>query len=230
MKLPRPTRAPKRIPLWAWHLNAWIDSGKHGPRPHRAPQRVPAWFWLWRLYRLARVKRAGSKAWKTYLAAIAASPNPETTAASHRAAVVKWARWGVAHNASIHYTEGQQRDDFLHAAHGHLPMSTDCSGSVTCWYWNAGLPDPSGLGYRYVGFTGTVLANAYKHGKVTTNLAAARPGDPIVIGPGTGWHMTICVQAGADPIVVSHGSEPGPLSEHQSYDRRAPKRVCQLIP
>jgi hypothetical protein len=58
-----------------------------------------------------------------------------------------------------------------------------------------------------LGYTGTLLANAAKHGKILTNLALARPGDPIVIGPGTGWHTTICVEAGADPIVVSHGSE-----------------------
>jgi hypothetical protein len=136
----------------------------------------------------------------------------------------------VANAPAIHYTEGTARGDFLHRPKATLPMSTDCSGWVTYCHWASGLPDPSGLNYSYLGYTGTILANAYKHGKVLTNLALAKPGDPIVIGPGTGWHVTICVQSGADPIVVSHGSEPGPLSEHQSYDRRLPKRVCQLIP
>ncbi len=230
MTLPRPARAPDRIPLWAWHLNEWLSNGKQGPRPHRAPKHVPAWFWLWRLYRLARIQRAGSRAWKAYIKQVDAQPNPVNTASAHRAALVKWAKWGVGHNAQIHYTQSTARDDYLHEPRGRLPISTDCSGWVTYCYWAAGLPDPSGLNYRYLGFTGTLLSNAYRHGRVLTNLALAKPGDPIVIGPGTGWHVTICVESGADPIVVSHGSEIGPLSEHQSYDRRTPKRVCQLIP
>jgi cell wall-associated NlpC family hydrolase len=191
---------------------------------------VPAWFWTWRLYRLARATRKGSAAWKAYNKAVAAAPDPVSEVASHRALLVRWAKWGVAKNAQIHYTESTARDDYLHRPKGSLPISTDCSGWVTYCYWSAGLPDPSGLNYAYLGYTGTLLANAYKHGKVLTNLALAKPGDPIVIGPGTGWHVTICVQSGVDPIVVSHGSEPGPLSEHQSYDHRTPKRVCQILP
>lgn len=230
MALPRPRLAPRRIPLWAFHLNAWLSSGKKGPRPARAPKRVPAWFWVWRLYTLARHQRAGSRAWKRYLAAVQKQPDPKPALDRARSALVKWAEWGVANTASIHYSESTVRDDFLHTQRGHLPMTTDCSGFVTFCYWAANLPDPSGLDYQYVGFTGTLLENAYKHGRVLTDLSQARPGDPIVIGPGTGWHAVICVESAADPVVVSHGSEPGPLSEHQSYDRRAPKRVCQTIP
>lgn len=229
MSAPRPKTAPRKIPLWAWRMDAWIRSGKKGPRPRTAPKRLPPWFRVWRLWRLAKATRKGSAAWKAYHAAVAAQQDPDATASSHRAALVKWAKWGVAHNPEIHYTEGPARDDYLHGAKGHLPLSTDCSGFVTYCYWAAGLPDPSGLHYAYLGYTGTLLANAYKHGKVLTNLALARPGDLIVIGPGTGWHTTICIESGADPIVVSHGSEPGPLSEHQSYDSRLPKRVCQLL-
>lgn len=229
MTLPRPRSAPRRIPLWAFHLNAWLSSGKRGSRPRRAPKHVPLWFWTWRLYTLARHKRAGSRAWKRYLAAIAKQPDPKPHVDAARAALVKWARWGVAHNPQIHYSESTIRDDYLHAPSGQLPLTTDCSGFVTYCYWAAGLPDPSGLGYRYLGYTGTLLENAAKHGRILTDVSLARPGDPIVIGPGTGWHAVICVQAGEDPIVVSHGSELGPLSEHQSYDRRAPKRVCQIL-
>jgi hypothetical protein len=230
MALPRPPRAPRRIPLWAWHLNAWIDNGRRGPRPRRAPKRVPAWFWLWRLYRLARVKRAGSRAWKRYLKALKSQPDPDARSVALRAAIVNWARYGVAHSAEIHYSEGDIRDDFLHEPRGKLPMTTDCSGWVTQCHWAAGAPDPSGLGFRYVGFTGTLLEFAERHGQVFTDLSRARPGDPIVIGPGSGWHATICIEPGPDPIVGSHGSEAGPLSEHQSYDRRVPKRVCQTLP
>jgi hypothetical protein len=230
MTLPRPKVAPKRIPLWAWHLNEWLDQGKKGPRPRHAPKRVPAWFWLWRLFTLARHKRAGSRAWKRYMAALNAQPDPGAAATELRARIVRWARYGIAHNTQIHYTQSTARDDFLHRPRGSLPMSTDCSGWVTQDYWAAGGPDPSGLGFRYVGFTGSILSFAYKHGRVFTDLSRARPGDLIVIGPGSGWHVTICLESGADPIVGSHGSEPGPLSEHQSYDRRVPKRVCQTLP
>lgn len=225
----RPPNAPKKIPLWAWHYHAWIQSGKIGPRPRHAPQHIPLWFHSWHLWRVARATKQGSAAWQAYHAAVAAQPNPDAVALAHRAALVKWAKWGVLHTAAIHYTEDLRRDDYLHGAKGHLPLWTDCSGWVTYCYWAVGLPDPSGLHYTYLGYTGTLLANAYKHGKVLTNLSLARPGDPIVIGPGTGWHATICVEAGPDPIVVSHGTELGPLSEHQSYDTRIPKRVCQLI-
>jgi hypothetical protein len=182
---------------------------------------------VWRLYRLAKATRKGSRAWKKYQKALAKQP---VSATFDRDRLVRWAKWGATHNASIHYTEDTRRDDYLRGSSGQLPLWTDCSGWVTYCYWASGLPDPSGLNYRYLGYTGTLLANAAKHGKILTNLALARPGDPIVIGPGTGWHTTICVEAGDDPIVVSHGSEPGPLSTHQSYDRRTPKRVCQLIP
>lgn len=230
MQLPRPRQAPRRIPLWAWHLNEWISSGKQGPRPRHAPRRVPSWFWLWRLYRLARVKRKGSREWKTYIKALNAQPNPAAAATSLRTAIVGWARWNAAHEPQIHYSQSTVRDDFLHKPRGYLPMTTDCSGDVTQQNWAANAPDPSGLGYRYVGFTGSLLEFAYKHGHVFTDVSRARPGDPIVIGPGTGWHAVMVIEAGPDPLVVSHGSESGPRIQRLSVDPRQPKRVCQTLP
>lgn len=230
MNLPRPRRAPRRIPLWAWHQNEWLSSGKQGPRPRHAPKRMPAWFWLWRLYRLARAKRAGSRAWKRYIKALNEQPDAGAKALALRAAIVKWARWGTAHASEIHYSQSTARDDFLHHPRGYLPMTTDCSGDVTQEHWAPGAPDPSGLGYRYVGFTGTLLEFAAKHGHVFTDVSRARPGDPIVIGPGSGWHVVLCLEAGSDPLVCSHGSEAGPRIQRLSVDPRQPKRVCQTIP
>jgi hypothetical protein len=44
-----------------------------------------------------------------------------------------------------------------------LPLWTDCSGdSSPTATGPAGTPDPSGLDYQYVGFTGTLLENAQK--------------------------------------------------------------------
>lgn len=227
MKLPRPRLAPRRIPLWAFHLDAWIRGGRKGPRPSRAPKRPPAWFTPWRLFVLARAKGKGSWAWKTYLKQINAQPAHATTM---RAAIVKWGRWGAAHEPEIGYSQGTDRDDFLHESRGHLPENLDCSAFVEQTYWDAGAPDPSGLDYRYVGFTGTLLECAEKHGRVLTDLSLARPGDPIVIGPGTGWHAVLCLEAGEDPLVVSHGDESGPKIYRCSVDARQPKRVCQTLP
>lgn len=230
MTLPRPRLAPRRIPLWAFHLNAWLSHGKRGPRPRRAPKRVPAWFWTWRLYTLAKHKRQGSRAWKKYMKALQAQPDPAVAANKLRAAIVSWGRWNAAHEPQIGYSQGTDRDDFLHWPRGHLPMNTDCSGDVTQEHWAAGAPDPSGLGYRYVGFTGTLLEFAAKHGRVFTDVSRARPGDPIVIGPGAGWHAVLVLEAGPDPLVVSHGSESGPHIQRLSVDPRTPKRVCQTLP
>lgn len=229
MNLPRPQRAPRRIPLWAWHMLAWEKSGRQGPRPSRAPKRLPAWYRWWKLYRLAQVKGKGSWAWRTYLNHIHKQQNAQAALDHVRHAIANWARWGAANNGNIHYTQGQSRDDYLHHPRGTLPLWTDCSGFVTYCYWAAGAPDPSGLAYNYVGFTGTLLENAAKHGRVTFNLAAAKPGDPIVIGPGTGWHAVICIESGADPLVASHGSEAGPHIVRLSMDPRTPKRVCQTL-
>jgi hypothetical protein len=229
MDLPRPRRAPRRIPLWAWHMIAWQQSGKKGPRPSRAPKLLPGWYHWWKLYRLARVKGKGSWAWRTYLKHIRAQQDAQRRLDAARAAIVKWAQWGVTHTAEIHYTQGVSRDDYLHEPKGRLPLWTDCSGFVTYCYWAAGLPDPSGLDFRWVGFTGTLLENAQNHGRVLFDVSAARPGDPIVIGPGSGWHAVVCVEAGPDPLVVSHGSEAGPKLERLSLDPRQPKRVCQTL-
>lgn len=229
MTLPRPARAPKRIPLWAWHTLAWYQSGRKGPRPSRAPKRLPMWFHWWRLYRLALVKRKGSWAWKTYLKHIHAQQDAAARLARVRHAIASWARWAANHEPEIHYTQGQSRDDYLHEPRGRLPLWTDCSGLVTYCYWAAGAPDPSGLNYNYVGFTGTLLENAAKHGRVTFDVSQALPGDPIVIGPGSGWHAVICIEAGPDPLVVSHGSEDGPRIQRLSVDPRTPKRVCQTL-
>lgn len=229
MSLPRPLGAPKRIPLWAWKLDAWLSSGKRGPRPRHAPKRAPLWFWQWRLFTLARAKGKGSRAWKTYMAAVHALPDPQSHLDALRAAIIHWALWGVNHEPEISYTQGTARDDFLEHPRGHLPQSTDCSGFTTETYWASGAPDPSGLAYRWVGWTGTILEHAYRHGHVLTDLSLARPGDPIVVGPGSGWHVFICIQAGRDPIVVSHGSSSGPKRYSALVDPRTPKRVCQTL-
>lgn len=233
MKLPRPRLAPRRIPLWAWHMDAWISGGRKGPRPRRAPHRMPLWFHPWRLFTLARARGKGSRAWKRYMEYVHALPDPQAHLDELRAAIVKWLWWGINHKDQIHYTEGEQRDDFLHEPVGHLPMDTDCSGDVTQSSWAAKAPDPSGFLFKWVGWTGSILAHAYKYGRVILvvngDASAAKPGDDIVIGPDNGWHVVRVLEAGKDPLVSSNGSEPGPVAQRLSVDPREPKRICQTL-
>lgn len=140
------------------------------------------------------------------------------------AAVLAW-----HHAPQIHYTQGVQRWDGIHlhknARIGQYPNFADCSAFVTWCLWN-GL-DLSGLvshdivnGTNWAGgFTGTLL----KHGKEVHHLASVQRADYIIYGNGgTGEHTAICVGHRASdhkPMVVSHGSERGPL--YLPYDYRS---------
>ena len=222
--LPRPLAAPHGIPRWAWDRHAWLLTGKHGPRP--GPHHTPAWFHAWHHWRLALAEGKGSKAWKRYLA-----ETRLTQAEQDRAAVVHWARWGVAHSALFGYSEGADRGEWLKLGirPPHLPENTDCSGFGTECYWLSRLPDPNGLDYRYLGYTGTILENAAQHGRIFSDVSKAMPGDHIVIGPGSGWHEVLVLEAGTDPLVATHGA-PGVVAQRLSVDGRVPKRVCQFLP
>jgi hypothetical protein len=145
-----------------------------------------------------------------------------------RQKIVQHAEWGIVHASQIHYTQDARRDDFLRAKpHDKLPIWTDCSGFATFCYLLAGAPDPNGLGYRSVGYTGTLLT----HGKqVSTPL----PGDLIVYGPGTGHHVVIYLKTWHGAwIVASHGDEHGPVSELQHREKLvqpAPVHIRSYLP
>lgn len=106
---------------------------------------------------------------------------------------------------------------------GKLPLTTDCSGFVTLCYKLAGAPDPNGLDYNGQGYTGTLL----EHGRHIP-LAEVEPGDVIVYGPGTGWHTAIIVEAGKDPLTVSHGQESEPAYVRVSQDGRQPQTYLRF--
>lgn len=133
---------------------------------------------------------------------------------THRQKVVANAHWGVVHEPLIHYTMGPGRDDWLTATPAnHLPLSTDCSGFATLCYFLAGAPDPNGLLYKSLGYTGTML----QHG-TRVPLGRVRAGDLVVYGCKTnphGHHVAVVTGvrehtlAGID--TVSHGQEKGPF-------------------
>lgn len=142
--------------------------------------------------------------------------------ADARSEIVKWARWGVENRGRFVYTEGPQRMTQV-AGPGTGTIYCDCSAFVTyCYSW-AGAPDPNAQGYNGSGYTGTLLA----HGTPIT-LAQVQPGDVIVYGPGTGWHTALIVEAGPDPLTVSHGEQGDPNYCRVSQDGRLPQRYLRF--
>jgi hypothetical protein len=131
-----------------------------------------------------------------------------------RAAVVKWARWGIANTDQIHYSEIRP---IPHTS--ALPLTTDCSGFVTLCYQLADAPDPNGLGYNGQGWTGTLL----NHGE-TIPVSEARAGDVVVWGAYPGHHAALILVPGDDPLIASHGAEAGPLSEKLSAESAVQRR------
>jgi hypothetical protein len=117
---------------------------------------------------------------------------------------------GYHHRASIHYTEGGQRWSGINghkkAWRGQYPPFADCSAFVTWALWN-------GLDHYHIrdvvnrlawraGYTGTML----EHGR---KVDSPFPGCAIIYGSGyPGAHTALYTGGG---LVVSHGSEPGPM-------------------
>ncbi len=134
-----------------------------------------------------------------------ARPAPETapklTADQKlRAKIVAEAKWGRAHENSIHY-EQRRPIDGINRRHKQ-PLFTDCSGFVTLCYKWAGAPDPNGRRYDGYGYTGTLKAHMRHISK-----AQVKPGDLCLW---EGQHVALVIKAGADPLLISHGSERGP--------------------
>jgi hypothetical protein len=131
---------------------------------------------------------------------------------------VQAAQLALAHAPQVHYTQGAKRWDGItkrrDARLGQFPTHADCSSFATWCLWNGlvlrfGLGDiVNGAGWR-AGYTGTMLG----HGKRVRHSANALRGDCVIYGSGPpGQHVAIIVarQSGV-PMVISHGSEPGPF-------------------
>ena len=132
-----------------------------------------------------------------------------------RKKIVAYALWGAQNESQIHYAQVRPMDH-LKAVEA-LPWYTDCSEFVTTIYHWAGAPDPNGLGYNGYGFTGTML----DHG-VSVPLAQVRRGDVVIWGSAPGHHTAVFVEdGGPDPMIVSHGSERGPLHIRLSAENAA---------
>lgn len=160
-----------------------------------------------------------------------------TPAPTSTAAVVAQADWGIRHSPQIHYREVRPMPLAAYKRH-QLPLTTDCSGWVTCCYYAAGAPDPNGLGYTGQGYTGTLIDHL-PH----VSLADAHAGDLVVFGARPGLHVVILLESGTanggNPAVGSHGTEAGPdrttLGAERSYFTGQPMTVlrglrAELVP
>jgi hypothetical protein len=137
-------------------------------------------------------------------------PDKLTADQKLRAKIVAEAKWGRAHEGSIHYRQ-QRPIDGINRRH-KLPLYTDCSGFVTLCYKWAGAPDPNGRRYDGYGYTGTLKAHMRHISK-----SQVKPGDLCLW---EGQHVALVIKAGADPLLISHGSEHGPNAVRFSVQNR----------
>jgi hypothetical protein len=132
---------------------------------------------------------------------------------SIREKVVQFARWGIDNEPQIHYKQLRPMDGIDQPQ--KLPLQTDCSGFVTlCFKW-AGAPDPNGSRFNGQGYTGTMLQACAHVAK-----SAAQPGDLVIWGPPPGHHVAMVIEAGPDPLLVSHGQDKGPAAIRFSVETK----------
>lgn len=139
-----------------------------------------------------------------------------TALSPRRQKLMDEAQWWLRNTGTIHYA--QTRPMPLTASQAHrLPLTTDCSGAVTCIYHAAGAPDPNELGYSGQGFTGTLFANGEP-----MPIEELEPGDLIIVGRGDESHHAYMMMR--DHVLFSHGREAAPekrtLSDAIAYHGR----------
>jgi hypothetical protein len=123
-----------------------------------------------------------------------------------RTQVLTEAQWVLAHGAQWLYYEIRPIPIVAIKA-GHLPVKTDCSGSVIGIYARAGAPDPGGYNYDGAGNTNSF----YSHCEHLASYTDAEPGDLVDVGsPSAGTvHVYLVLEKTAHDLkVFSHG---GPL-------------------
>lgn len=118
---------------------------------------------------------------------------------------------GLHHAPQIHYTQSAARwqgiAEHKVAIHDQYPTEADCSAFAAWVLWNALYitfkHTDTVNGQRWeAGYTGTLL----EHGR---SVDAPIPGDLVIYGTGFPGEHVACYTGGG--LVVSHGSEAGPL-------------------
>ncbi len=143
--------------------------------------------------------------------------------AAIRKKIVEWALWGVQNTVRIAYSQGSNRLAALETP-GSLPLATDCSAFLTLCYRWSNAPNPNWNGPYNAeagGYTGTML----KHLKHIPQSKAKLADLVVWTPPATGAHVAMIASGGADPWLVSHGSDSGPkkvrFSDVDAWQRQA---------
>jgi len=143
-----------------------------------------------------------------------------------REIAVDAAMLGFRHRSAIHYTQGSSRwqgiSDTRYSRRDQYPNYADCSAFATWCLWNAmavnfhRVDTVNGLRWK-AGNTATMAVRSRRIEKVSNVLRA----DLVIYGrPGVSAHVAIVVgRQNGVPIVVSHGSEAGPLLLPYNYRR-----------
>lgn len=141
---------------------------------------------------------------------------------------------GLRHSPEIHYTQGFRRWDGIRlhklSREGEYPNYADCSAFVTWCLWNGMYvpyhhADTVNGAHWQGGFTGTLLA----HGRRIHELHNVLRADLVLYGGGpNAEHVAIVVGwRNGVPMVVSHGSEAGPL--YLPYNYRPVREIRRYI-
>lgn len=115
-----------------------------------------------------------------------------------RQSVVDWCYWSVAHQPWFRYLEARPFE--LYEPTGSRYIWDDCAATSILMLWLAGAPEP--FPGAYAGIGNTESFGELEH--VTTPL----PADFVVYGLGLplrDQHMAVVVEAGDDPLTMSHG-------------------------
>jgi cell wall-associated NlpC family hydrolase len=151
-----------------------------------------------------------------------ATEKAAATEAAVRAKAVSVMHLLISSNPKIHYPAHDVRTMTIHAIStleqlqakiASNALTIDCSQAVTLIAHVAGAKDPNGGNWASDGYTGTLL-----EGCKPISRAQAKPGDLRVFGGGTGHHVCMVIQPGANPLLFSHGQENDPIAISESVE------------
>ena len=124
---------------------------------------------------------------------------PLNVLASIKAAIVTAADWAVANQPLFLYDEFRPDHDQYVPTPAHKIVN-DCSMTAIWCCWKAGAPEP--FPGAFAGFGDTQSFLTLEH------IPVPAPGDFVVYGEGlplSVQHMAVIVEAGSDPLTMSHG-------------------------
>lgn len=187
-------------------------------------KRLPKAYTLLRRQRLGLLTKPTTKT-----PPVTTSTKAEAAASAARAAIVAYWRWAIANADRIGYAETRPMRQM--DALKQLPQTNDCSTEVTKSVKFAGLPDPNGLAYNGLGYTGTLL-NHCRH----IAQAQAKAGDLAVLGPYPGHHVVVLLEDGIangrNPLCGSHGKQADPRAvrlKNEAAYQPAPVTFLEVI-